>query len=383
MKQTAKGRDILSENVRNESGLDGDFETLHEFVKAAKMRTLPDHWDYLVGGTETETTVRRNRSALDRIALRPRVLNDVSEIDCTATFFGKPVRLPVMIAPVGSLQSFHDGAGREVALGAGRFGAPMMLSSVSKQPLHEVRAQSPAPFVYQLYVRGDDAFVDQQVDLAVAAGCDAFCLTVDTAVYSRRERDIARRFVKSWRAEATGMRHQAALSWKDVARFKAKHAIPLILKGIGTAQDAQIAIDHGVEGLYVSNHGGRQLDHGRGSMDVLSEVMDAIGGRAKVIVDGSICRGTDVVKAMAMGVEAVGIGRLYCYALAAAGADGVHRMYEILENEVMSALGLTGVTKFSELTRDHLAFNEPTVAEPHVLSAFPLLNLDDPGYGGR
>ena len=374
---------MSSETVANESGLAGAFETIHEFVKGAKMRTHPDAWDYLTGGTETETTLKRNRGSLDRIALRPRVLRDVSKIDASSTFLGKPVRLPVMVAPVGSLQSFNDGAGKTVAEACGQFGAPMMLSSVSKQPLKEVADQTGSPFIYQLYVRGDDAFVDNAVDLAVEANCDAFCLTVDTAVYSRRERDIARRYQKPWRTGVTGVEYQAALSWKDVERFKAKHAIPLVLKGIATAEDARIAVEHGVEVVYVSNHGGRQLDHGRGSMDALPEVLDAVGGKAKVIVDGSFCRGTDVVKAMAMGVEAVGIGRLYCYALAAAGAPGIVRLFELLENEIISALGLAGAASFKDLTPAHLHFGEPLVTEPHVFSAFPLLNLDDPGYGGR
>ena len=373
----------LSEQIANDSGLGGVFETLHEFVKAAKMRTHPDAWDYLIGGAETETTLRRNRASLDRIALRPRVLSGVSEIDTTATFLGKPVRLPVMLAPVGGLQSFDEGAGMTVAQGAGKCGAPMMLSSVSKQPLKEVTRQTAYPFVYQLYVRGDASFVDARVDTAIDAGCDAFCMTVDTAVYSRRERDIARRFNKPWRTEATGMEFQAALAWSDVARFKQKHSIPLILKGIATAEDASIALDHGVEVIYVSNHGGRQLDHGRGAMDVLPEVLDAVRDKAKVIVDGSFSRGNDVVKAMAMGVEAVAIGRLYCYALAAAGAPGIVRMYELLEDEIKSTLGLAGVTSYAGLGKSHLHFGEPMVREPHVFSAFPLLNLDDPGYGGR
>jgi glycolate oxidase len=236
---------------------------------------------------------------------------------------------------------------------------------------------------FQLYVRGDEAFVDDTVAEAVEAGCQAFCMTVDTAVYSRRERDIAKRFVKRWRTEASGMNYQAALNWYDVERFKSKHEIPLILKGIGTAEDARIAVEHNVDVIYVSNHGGRQLDHGRGSMDVLSEVVEAVDGKAKVIVDGGFCRGTDVVKAMAMGVEAIGIGRLYCYALAAAGVGGVVRMLEILENEVQSAMGLVGVTRFDQLGSSYLHFGAPPVNEPGVHSAFPLLGLDDPGYGGR
>lgn len=375
----------MSEQQSNSSGLDGAYETLHEFVKGAKMRTHPDAWDYLTGGTETETTLKRNRASLDRIAIRPRVLRDVSKIDTTASFLGRSVRLPVMMGPVGGLTSFHEGAGKTVAQGAGKFGAPMMLSSVSTQPLAEVAGQTNAPFVYQLYVRGDSDAIDRSVDEAIEVGCDAFCLTVDTAVYSRRERDIARRFKKPWRSGTmgAGMEYQAALNWKDVERFKKKYDIPLILKGIGTHEDALMAVEHGVEVIYVSNHGGRQLDHGRGSMDVLPEVMEAVGDRAKVIVDGSFSRGTDVVKAMAMGVEAVGIGRLYCYALAAAGAAGIVRMYEILENEIHAAMGLAGVASYGELTKAHLHFGEPLVTEPTVFSAFPLLNLNDPGYGGR
>jgi glycolate oxidase len=375
----------MSNDIANTSGLEDKYETLHEFVKAAKMRTNPDHWDYLTGGTETETTLRRNRASLDAIALRPRVLRDVSNIDATATFLGKKVRLPVMIAPVGGLGSFHSDAGREVARGAGKFGAPMMLSSVSTQPLKEVAQQTNSPFIFQLYVRGDSDAIDRSVDEAVAAGADAFCMTVDTAVYSRRERDIARRFKKPWRSgkQGAGMEFQAALSWQEIERFKNKHKIPLILKGIGTAEDAMIAVEHGVEVVYVSNHGGRQLDHGRGSMDVLPEVLDAVGDKAKVIVDGSFSRGTDVVKAMAMGVEAVAIGRLYCYALAAEGHNGIARMYEILENEVVSALGLVGASSYADLNKSHLHFGAPLVNQPDVFSAFPLLNLSDPGYGGR
>jgi isopentenyl diphosphate isomerase/L-lactate dehydrogenase-like FMN-dependent dehydrogenase len=366
-----------------EHGPNDQFLTLHEFVKAARMTLNPNIWDYLVGGTETETTVRRNRLALDQIALRPRVLRDVSKINSRAQFLGQDVRLPVLLAPVGSLDSFDPGAGVTVAEGAGAFGVPMMLSSVNKRPLDEVRAATKAPLTFQLYVRGDEAFIDDTVAKAEAAGFEAFCITVDTAVYSRRERDIAKRFVKRWRTEASGMDFQAALNWYDVERFKSKHKMPLILKGIGTAEDARIAVEHNVDVIYVSNHGGRQLDHGRGSMDVLAEVLEAVDDKAKVIVDGGFCRGTDIVKAMAMGVEAVGVGRLYCYALAAAGANGIVRMLEILENEVQSAMGLVGVTRFDQLGSSYLHFGAPPVAQPGVHSAFPLLGLDDPGYGGR
>jgi glycolate oxidase len=155
--------------------------------------------------------------------------------------------------------------------------------------------------------------------------------------------------------------------------------VKLILKGIATPEDAEIACEHGVEGVYVSNHGGRQLDHGRGAVEVLPEVVKAVRGRAQVIIDGSFCRGSDVVKAIALGADLVGMGRMYCYALAAAGAEGVERMLEILEAEVIEVLGLLGVASLAEVNGSFLHAAQPTNL-PHVLSAFPLLRLEDSGY---
>jgi isopentenyl diphosphate isomerase/L-lactate dehydrogenase-like FMN-dependent dehydrogenase len=155
------------------------------------------------------------------------------------------------------------------------------------------------------------------------------------------------------------------------------------LKGIGTAEDAKLALEHGVDAIYVSNHGGRQLDHGRGSIDILSEVADAAAGKAAIIVDGGFSRGTDLLKAIAMGADAIGMGRLYCYAMAAGGEAAVVRMFEILEDELKSAMGLLGVTNLGDLNTSYLHFGAPAAVNPHVHSAFPLLNLEDPGYGGR
>src|SRR5215218_7984069 len=316
------------------SDTDQPFLTLHEIVRAAYDRTERNIWDYIVGATETETTARRNRHALDRVAFRPRVLRDVSE-----------------------------------------FGVPFFLSSVTKVSMEDVAAAAPSGSkVFQLYVRGDAASTDDYVRRARDSGYDAFCLTVDTAIYSRRERDIARRFVKPWRERAGGMDFQAALSWSEVRRLKDKHDVRLILKGIATAEDAEVACQHGVESIYVSNHGGRQLDHGRGTLDILPEIVAAVAGRAKIIVDGGFCRGTDIVKAMALGADTVGIGRLYCYGLAAAGTEGVRRVLELLEAEVFACLGLLGVNAFEELDRSYVCPAE-AVTPPHVLSAFPLISL--------
>jgi glycolate oxidase len=352
---------------------DGRFLCIHEFIKAAKHRLSPNIWDYLVGGTETETTLARNRLAIDQLALRPRVLNDVSHVDTGADFFGHRIALPVFLAPVGSLESFEPGGGATVARGAGLARVPFMLSSVSQPGLEEAAEASTGPKIFQLYVRGDGDWVDDYARRAIAAGYDAFCITVDTAHYSRRERDIAKRFIKTWRAANTGMDFQAALSWDDVKRFKDKHRIPLILKGIGTAEDAEIAARAGVEVIYVSNHGGRQLDGGRGSLDVLPEVVEAVAGRARIMVDGGFSRGTDLLKAIALGADWVGLGRLYLYGLAAEGASGIARLIEILQDEATRALGLTGVNGFSELHRGFVHTGAPMVTPPHVHSAFPLL----------
>ncbi|HEY4908764.1 MAG TPA: alpha-hydroxy acid oxidase [Methylomirabilota bacterium] len=354
------------------SNLDEQFQTLHEIARAARRNLADGPWDYLVGGAETETTVKRNRLAIDTVAFRPRVLRDVSKVDASSTFFGRPVRIPVMLAPVGSVESFTPGGGATAAKGSEAFGVPHMLSSACNPGL-EATAKAADNFrIFQLYVRGDDAFVDDHVKRARDNGYALFCMTVDSANYSRRERDLDKRFVKPWRQAATGMNWQAALSWDQVKRFKDTHDIPLILKGIATAEDAAIACEHGVDGVYVSNHGGRQLDHGMGSLAVLPEVVRAVDGRAAVMVDGGFMRGTDVVKAIVLGAHIVGLGRLQCLGLAAAGQAGLERALELLEEEIKICLGLLGVASYRQLDRSFVR-EAQSVADPDALSAFPLL----------
>jgi isopentenyl diphosphate isomerase/L-lactate dehydrogenase-like FMN-dependent dehydrogenase len=353
-----------------------EFQNLHEFVRKARANLNQNAWDYIVGAAETETTMRRNRMALDEIAFRPRVLRDVTRIDASVEVFGRRLRLPVMLAPVGALEMFDPGAGASVVRGAATFGAAHMLSSVTEPGLQQVAEAAPGALrIYQLYVRGDDAFVEDCVNRAIAGGYTAFCLTVDTAHYSRRERDIAKRYVRASRIRATGGDFQKGLEWRTVKLIKEKYKIPLVLKGIATAEDAAIALDHGVDWIYVSNHGGRQLDHGRGAMHVLPEIVAAVAGRARIMVDGGICRGADIVKAIASGADLVGIGRLQCWALAASGEAGISRMLELLEDEVVRCLGLLGVKNFAELDKTYLHRATPTTL-PDVLSAFPLLDIE-------
>jgi len=297
---------------------------------------------------------------------------------------GKTARLPVMLAPVGGLERLDPEGAAAVARGATQFGIPQMLSSVSAPGLEATAKAADGRKFFQLYRRGPDKQTDETVDRAVDAGYEAFCYTIDSAFYGRRERDIARRVSNRSIVDDGGDNRQQSLSWAEVKRFKDKHGgkLPLILKGIQTGEDAAIACEHGVDGVYVTNHGGRQLDHVRGTLDILPEVVDAVHGRAQIIVDGGFYRGTDVVKAIALGANTVAIGRLYLYGLAAAGSAGVARVLEILESEIRTCLGLIGANGFGDVTRAHVAA-APSITMPHVFSAFPLLNLADDGYGGR
>src|SRR6202046_3258870 len=290
-----------------------EFLNLHEIVAKARQNLHQNAWDYIVGGVESETTLRRNRMALDSVAFRPRVLRDVSKVDASTELLGRKLRLPVVLCPVGTLESFHPEGAAPVGKAAGEFGIAPMLSSVCDPGLEGVAQAAPDAFrMFQLYVRGDAAWVDDHVARAIANKYSVFCLTVDTAHYSRRERDIAKRHITGGRRRSSGREFQAGVGWKTVDPIKSRFKIPLAIKGIATAEDAKLCLEHDVEYVYVSNHGGRQLDHGRGSADVLPEVVEAVAGRAKVIVDGGFYRGTDVVKAIAMGASLVGLGRMQC-----------------------------------------------------------------------
>ena len=359
---------------------DSPFMTLHEVIRKARQKLNNDDWDYIVGGTETETTLRRNRMALDSIALRPRVLRDVSAINHSTTLLGRKMRLPVLLAPVGSLELCTPEAGAAAARAADQFGVAHMLSSVCEPGMAALATQVPnALRIFQLYVYGDADWIDRHIEQAIELGNKAFCFTVDMALYSRRERDIAKRNIR--RAVVPGREFLAQLSWKDIERVRKKYDIPFIIKGIGTPEDALIAIDHGIDMIYISNHGGRQLDHDLGSMDVLPEIVAAVNQRAKIIVDGGFNRGTDIVKAIALGADLVALGRMQCMGLAADGTNGLIRVLELLEMEVRICLGLLGVTGLAELNPSYVRRAYP--ANPaSALSAFPLLNVETIDYPG-
>ncbi|NJN51706.1 MAG: alpha-hydroxy-acid oxidizing protein [Gammaproteobacteria bacterium] len=351
-----------------------DFLTLQEIALAARTNLSRNHWDYLIGAAETETTMKRNRASLDALSFRPRILHDVSDVRANSTFMGHALRLPVLLPPIGSLQVFESGGGASVAKAADAFGAMMMLSSVCTPGFEDVAKVGNAPKVFQLYLVGDQGWMDDHIARAIDAGYVGFCLTVDTAVYSRRERDVLKRFVPASGRQAgtSDFGFQAKMSWDTVAHIKDKFAIPLWLKGVNTGADAGRAVEAGVDVVYVSNHGGRQLDHGRGGMEALPEVVAAVEGRVPVVVDGGFMRGTDVIKGLCAGADLIGMGRFEALAMAAGGANAVVRALEILELEIRTSMALLGVASLGDLGPDFMQAATP-MNDAHVLSALPLL----------
>ena len=353
-----------------------EYLVLHEFVKKAREKLPKETWDYLIGASETETTFKRNRFALDNIAFRPRVLRDVENVDLSVDLFGHNLKMPVILAPIGSMQDFVDGAGTAPTLAASEFGIMHMISSTCMPGLEEVAKSVNYPKLFQLYVRGNKDWVDDNIKNAMDHNYAGICLTVDLDAYGRRERDLAKRYRTTSRQSASGFEHQMRFSWKDIDRIKSYCHLPIIIKGIATKEDALLAVEHGVEVVYVSNHGGRQLDYGLGGLNVLPEISEAIGDNAKVIFDGGIMRGTDVLKAIALGADCVGIGRLQGFAAAAGGSKAIVRMLELLELEISTALRLLGVNSIFDLDDTYLS-KDYSFGKLSALSAFPLI---DEGY---
>jgi len=258
---------------------------------------------------------------------------------------------------VGGLSQIDADGARFALRAASRFGVLKFLSSVNGcVELEEGAEIAGDSLVFQLYIRGDEAWMDAFLDRIEKAHCRGFCLTVDIAVYSRRERDLFNRYRPPGREEGErdGFRYQSAMTWEFIDEVRRRLDIPLIVKGIATAEDAKLAVEHGVDIVYVSNHGGRQLDHGRGCIEVLPEVVEAVSGRAEVIIDSGFVRGTDILKAIALGARAVGLGKLQVWAMAAGGEEGLVRMLQILKDEISASMGLLGVTKLEELSSAYL-----------------------------
>lgn len=347
------------------------FVTTQEIIIQARRNLTQHVWHYLTGGAESETTMCRNRLALDSLAFRPRALVDVSKVDTSSTFLGHKLRIPVMLAPIGSLQLMTPEGAVAVARAAHEFGTLNFVSSVTQPSLEETAAATSHPKIFQLYVQGDMKWVETLLTRVKNAGYQALCLTVDTAYYGRRERQMMDRWLPPSR-RLSGYEHRSAITWETLDAIKKFAGLPFILKGVATAEDAALAVEHGVSAVYVSNHGGRQLDHNRGTLEMLPEIVEVVAGRAEVVLDGGIVRGSDVLKALALGARAVAIGKLQGWALGAGGQQGLMQLLEILESEMVTSMALLGVTRLDQLKAAYLSKAEP-IGVSHEMSAFPYL----------
>ena len=345
------------------------FLSNEEIVQRARKNLPQGAWDYLVGASESETTMRRNRLAFDRLAFRPRVLRDVSSVDTSTTFLGHKLRIPALLAPIGSLQEFHPEAGAASTRAAAEFGIMHVLSSVTDPTMEETAAAVDYPKVFQLYLHGDWGWIEEMIGRIKDAGYIGLCITVDTAHYSRRERPMLTRWMPPTQRVRPDPSHAASVTWDTVDKIKDLVGLPFMLKGIATAEDAKIAVEHGVDVVWVSNHGGRQLDHDRGTMNMLPEVVEAVDGKEEIVLDGGVQRGADILKAVALGARAVALGKLQGWGLAADGQAGIVRMLEILEDEIIVAMSLLGVTSIDQLCPDFVCEAEAVTA-PHEMSAW-------------
>ncbi len=346
-----------------------EFTCSQEIVSQARRNLNQEVWDYLTGGAESEMTMRRNRHALDSYAFLPRVLRDVSSIDPSGMLLGHKLRIPVILAPIGSLQAIEKGGGASSCRAAARFGTIPMLSSITEPSLEESAASAQGPKMFQLYVRGDFDWIRTILKRVKDAGYDALAVTVDSSHYGIRERQLMNRYLPP-SVKAQKDRHlQAAITWDLASRIRDEWGGHYMLKGVAHAEDAAMAVSRGVDAIYVSNHGGRQLDHCLGALDSLVEIAGEVKKKVQLIVDGGFLRGTDVIKALALGASAVAIGRLQGWALAAGGEAALVRSLELLEREIVNALGLLGVTSFAELGPAYVRKTE-VIGPTHELSTF-------------
>ena len=350
--------------ARGDPALVDDVVSLHDFEPLARAAIEPGAFGYVAGGAWDELTLADNLAAWRRRTLRPRVLIDVSGVTAATTLLGAAASMPVAIAPVAAHGLMHPDGEFATARAAAAAGVPFILSTFASRSIEAVAEAAPdAPRWFQLYVQTDAGRTRDLVERAAAAGYGALVLTVDMPVLGYRERDRRSRFDTTdprRPLELPGAEERSqpppTLTWADLAGIRAwAPGLPLVLKGILTAEDARLAVEHGADGVVVSNHGARQLDRVAATADVLEEVAGAVGGRAEVWVDGGVRRGLDVAIALALGARGVLVGRPVLWALAAGGQAGVERALAILREETELALALLGVTDPAGVTRAHVA----------------------------
>lgn len=345
---------------------------LSDFEPAAQRRMSHSAWEYCSSGVADEVTLRWNREAYDRLRLHPRVLVDVSSIDTRVSLLGQQLPHPILLAPAADQRMVHPEGEVAAARGAGDSGTIFVLSSFTNTAVEEVARGASGPLWFQLYVQRDRGFTGDLVQRAEAAGCKAICVTVDTPTFGPRNRQARAKYelapglsrphlpsAKKGNIGRGGLQVypdwvEPALTWRDIGWISSVCKVPVLLKGVLNPEDADRAAQEGVAGIIVSNHGARNLDTVPATVDALPQVVDKVAGRIPVLVDGGIRRGTDVVKALALGANAVLICRPYLYGLAVGGRNGVQRVIDILRNELEMAMGLLGRASIQAIDRSVL-----------------------------
>jgi 4-hydroxymandelate oxidase len=335
-----------------------------EFEPLAERRLSRAAHDYIAQGAADGITLRRNREAFDAIRLKPRVLIDVSSLDTRLELFGQKLDFPILLAPVGGQRLFHSEAEPETARGAHAAGATLIVSTYASARIEDISRAAPARLWFQLYVQRDRAVTRDLVQRAEAAGCTALCITVDTPVVPMRDGEKRLGVRRPYTGPPTGPGGRVSpiytdslnptVTWETIAWVRSFAKTPVILKGILAPEDARRAAAEGVAGVVVSNHGARNLDTTPATIEALPTVAAAVEGRITILLDSGVRRGTDVLKALALGARAVLIGRPYVWGLAADGAAGVARVIEILRAELEAAMALCGVPNLDKISRQFL-----------------------------
>ena len=329
-----------------------------DYERLAEQKLDANAHAYFVGGAGDEVTLRENLAAFERRKLRPRVLVDVGTVSTATTVLGTEVALPILIAPLALQRMAHPDGELATARAAAAAGTIMCLSTATTTRPADVAAAAPdAPRWFQVYVFADRSITEELIAEAIGSGFSALVLTADTPYLGRRERDIRVDFQipehLTVAGDIFGHSFDTSLSWRDL-EWLAGYGLPIVVKGLLTAEDARLACEHGAAAVIVSNHGGRQLDGVPAALDALEEVVQAVDGRAELLLDGGVRRGTDALKALALGARAVLIGRAMVWGLAAAGEEGVSDVLRLLRDEVELGLALLGCPSPADVTRAHV-----------------------------
>ncbi len=321
-------------------------KTIGQVIARAREVLEPGRYRWAAAGAGTGVTVSRNSVALNRLALIPRMLDDVSQVDTRSTFVGVPLETPVVLAPVAALGIYDAGDALAAAIAATAHGTSAFCGILTSSPWEQVASTAPGRHFFQLYAMGDRDWVAAVTDRVEGAGFAGICVTVDSPVVGRRDLSLEDGF--KWEVPLEGTvnlselgadyRFRPRLTWSDIEWLASRTRLPVIVKGIMSPDDAVRSVECGAAGVYVSNHGGRMVDHGLSTIEALAEIVDAVGERADVAVDGGFTRGAEVCKALALGARAVGIGRLQCWGLAVGGAAGLGRVLTILSEEIAATL---------------------------------------------